>query len=819
MKNRIWLFQLPLIALFAFAFWVHEAGVVGELHNDFLRSRMFPGLRRFSSVFLDWKFKIRGERPPKNKIVIVEVDSKSIASLGRWPWDRSIIAALTDQIFKAGAKVVGFDIVFSETNQKVSDELRELLNKNKLGHEADQYETDPVLAGLIATHQNRLVLGWMNEGSCQPVYEDEQSCPLTEPLLLKAIPDSFSNFGYEVVGGADRLKSFDPRQSAFLAPIQLVPNIPLFNNLSLFQGTLETQLDPDGVIRRANSLRYVAQPDESLRGRIDQLLEMNPSDPDYEKLRQEIKKTPMAGSLQKPIAFAMAEAGTEKKFLVTLNSKNRLSTLQLGLDGKPLPTSPLGVLNVNYRGKARSFPYISAVDLLSDKTQVVETEINHQLVKMDYRELLKDAYVLLGVSAVGVFDMRAYPFDSNVPGVEGHANILDNILSNDFLNYGLLGRERASAILLTLLIFGGVLFAFMVERLESIPALVLGVGTFLVLGSVDQKLLFERDIYWDSSFLYLQLFVTFVTTNAIKYVLEERNKKFIKGAFSKYVSPAIVDSILKDPTKLTVGGERRELTILFSDIRGFTTFSERMDPKALAGFLNDYLGIMTDVVFETEGTLDKYIGDAVMAFWGAPLDQPKHAANACRAAQIMLRKLAEHRERFKTQYGVEVNIGIGINSGLVNVGNMGSERIFEYTVIGDHVNLASRLEGLTKYYGAGIVTTRFTFDMIQKGGEPLPAHRTLDSVKVKGKKEAVELIQVLERDYDPQGLKFFEEARQLYLKQDWEGAILKFKEANSKLTVEGQEDGPSSMYLERCAELKTTGVEPDWDGAWKMTSK
>lgn len=783
MKNRIWLFQLPLIALFAFAFWVHEAGVVGDLHNSFLRDRIFPNLKRFSSLFLDLKFNMRGPRKPRNKVVVVEIDSKSIDGVGRWPWDREFIAFLTESIFSHGAKVVGYDITFSEPNPKVSKPLREFLDSKKLGQFANEFETDFKLAAVIGKYREKLVLGWMNEGLCQPVYSSPENCQFQDPDLQKIIPENFHEFGYEVEGDSKKLQDFNPWKSPFITPIQLIPNIPEFNNLALHQGTVEIQPDPDGVIRLTNALRYVG------------------------------------GSLQKPLAFAMAEAGTGKNFKLTLEPDKTLKTIKLGDDGWSLPVTPTGALSVNYRGPRRTFTYVSAVDIMSFESGEIEAEIDHQIVRLPPAEILKDAYVLIGLSAVGVYDMRAFPFDSNVPGVEGHATALDNILSGDFLSYGPLGRESASLILFAMLILGGIGFAFIIERLESIPALILGASTLAALGLLDLNFLFSRDIHWNFSFLYAQLLITFVITNAVKYVLEERNKKFIKGAFSKYVAPTIVDSILKDPTKLTVGGERRELSILFSDIRGFTTFSENMDPKQLAAFLNDYLGIMTDVVFDNEGTLDKYIGDAVMAFWGAPLDQAKHAANACKAAKIMLQKLAEHRPRFQSQYGVEVNIGIGINSGLVNVGNMGSERIFEYTVIGDHVNLASRLEGLTKYYGAGIVTSRFTFDLILKGGELLPAHRTLDSVKVKGKKEAIELIQVLERDYDAEGLKIFEDARQLYLKQKWDDAIARFKEASAKLATGEDGDGPSVMYIERCEELKTTGVEADWGGAWKMTSK
>jgi adenylate cyclase len=230
---------------------------------------------------------------------------------------------------------------------------------------------------------------------------------------------------------------------------------------------------------------------------------------------------------------------------------------------------------------------------------------------------------------------------------------------------------------------------------------------------------------------------------------------------------------------------------------------------------------MTDIVFETGGTLDKYIGDAVMAFWGAPIDQPDHALNALKAAIRMQQALAEKRPYFMEKFGVDVQIGIGINSGTVNVGNMGSEKIFEYTVIGDHVNLASRLEGLTKPYHAGILTTRYTFDLILEGLTATPPNRTLDFVKVKGKKQAVELIEIFERPHSEEGCRAFEEARVLYTQQKWTAAIEKFREAISIFQAKDaiQEDGPSIMYIQRCEEFMKEPPASDWDGSWEMHSK
>jgi adenylate cyclase len=415
--------------------------------------------------------------------------------------------------------------------------------------------------------------------------------------------------------------------------------------------------------------------------------------------------------------------------------------------------------------------------------------------------------------------MRAFPFDSNTPGVEGHATILDNLLAGDMLISTTAGPGFFW--ILILMSVGAILIAYMTERLDSVKALLSFIGAMALLGTIDVHFLFTRNqVNWNTSLLLAQLSAIFVFTISAKYVLEERSRKFIKGAFSKYVSAAVVDAIVKNPDKLSLGGDKKDLSILFSDIRGFTTLSEKMDPKALTGFLNTYLTDMTKIVFNTKGTLDKYIGDAVMAFWGAPIDSEDHASQSCEAAIQMQRKLDLERARFKQEFGINVEVGIGINSGVVSVGNMGSNDNLSYTVIGDDVNLASRLEGLTKYYGVKIVTTRQTIERIEAKSKTPPPHRTLDFVKVKGKKQAVEIIQVMEKEYPLQSLSLFQEARGFYAIREWDQAIAKFKQSIETMHAAlGESDGPSEMYLERCEYFKQNPPPSNWDGSWEMTSK
>ncbi len=756
----------------------------GTLYNKFLRTKLFPSLQVLSGTFTNLKFNLRGTEMPKNKVVIVEIDSDAIAQLGRWPWHRDITAYLIEKTFQAGARVVGLDMTFSEPDRRISAELGSVLKQNQLGGLIEKFETDYELKKTIELHKNELVLGWSAESKCQPAYASaEEVCITGDSEKSSAIPKDFKKFAYS---NFETPFGFDQKKATFLFGFDLIANIQMFSNPATHGGFFDAWPDHDGYIRRTNLVMMIG------------------------------------GKPYPSLPLEMARIILKDDLKISLDQKQKISSISFSKSDKKIHVSPLGAMEINFRGPSNSFQYVRALQVMGDEDEIPIEKLlasgERKIASNSKKELLKDAFVLIGLSALGVFDMRAFPFDHNVPGVEGHANILDNILSSDFMSAG--SGARSSLWVYVLMLLGALLFAYFTERLESIPALFLFMACFAGFGFFDLKVLFSHQINWNTSLFYLEMGTIFILTLAIKYVQEEKNKKFIKGAFSKYVAPAIVDSILKDPSKLSVGGEKRELSILFSDIRGFTTFSEKMDAKELAQFLNDYLGIMTDLVFDHEGTLDKYIGDAVMAFWGAPLDQPKHAANACRAAIQMQKALSQHQARFKEQYGVDVYAGIGINSGAVNVGNMGSERIFEYTVIGDHVNLASRMEGLTKPYGVTIVTSRFTFDSIEKTGEPLPSHRVLDFVKVKGKKKAVELIQLLEHEYSSEGLKFFQEGRELYTKQKWDEAMAKFEQANQTLRMSPDKmDGPCEVFMERCLEFKKNPPATDWDGSWEMTSK
>jgi adenylate cyclase len=305
------------------------------------------------------------------------------------------------------------------------------------------------------------------------------------------------------------------------------------------------------------------------------------------------------------------------------------------------------------------------------------------------------------------------------------------------------------------------------------------------------------------------LLIIYFSTTMYHYLVEEREKRRIKATFQHYLAPTVVEEILKDPENLKLGGEEQELTILFSDLRNFTSISEKLSPRQIEQLLNEYLTIMTDVIFTQNGTLDKYMGDAIMAFFGAPLKQPDHYLKACLTAVAMQQELNMLQQKWKQRGLPALDSGIGINTGPVVVGNMGSDVLFDYTVIGDNVNLASRLESLNKMYGTNIIIGENTHDHVKDAFR----FRELDLVKVKGKETAVKIYELLREEdisirWDEQFLKHSQEGLKRYRYREWSNALAAFEKA---LTL-FPNDITTRLYITRCEMFKEDPPAADWDG-------
>jgi adenylate cyclase len=453
-------------------------------------------------------------------------------------------------------------------------------------------------------------------------------------------------------------------------------------------------------------------------------------------------------------------------------------------------------MHINYRGKDHTFPYLSASDVIRGRVPSGEIE---------------DKIVLVGAVATGIYDLRVTPLASVFPGVEVHANIIDNILKGDFI----VRPEWASLVDMFSLLLLGFGLGWLFPRLRPVP----GAGVMLLVFVAHlyvNTILMVNGGYW-LNVIYPSLLIPmgYLGVSIYKYIHEEREKRKIKGAFQFYVTPAVVHQMLQDPNALKLGGEKKVLSVLFSDIRGFTSLSESLPPEGLVHLLNEYLTEMTNVVFRHDGTLDKYIGDAVMAIYGAPLPQEDHPERACLSALDMMEDLHKLQTRWAAEGKPAIDIGIGINTGEMVVGNMGSERRFDYTVIGDEVNLASRLEGLNKQYGTHVIISEFTQSLVRD-------HilcRELDLVRVKGKAKPVRIFEVVGRKdasaLDGGWIEIFGEGLLACRSLRWEEAASCFQ----KVLELCPEDGPAQMYLKRCELLRSSPPPSGWDGVFDWQTK
>ncbi len=397
----------------------------------------------------------------------------------------------------------------------------------------------------------------------------------------------------------------------------------------------------------------------------------------------------------------------------------------IGLGEIFIPFDPHGGrMLINYLGKERTFEYISASDILLDKASP---------------EALKNKIVFLGTSALATYDLMNTTFSANMPGVEKNATVLENILNKRFL------MPSPGIIESLIILFTGILFGYLLSGLKALKSAIVAFSGILLYLSLLLVLFTYRGIWVNLTYPVTNMLVIFTGITITKYFYEEKKAKEIRGLFSSYVSPKIVEKLLEHPDNVKLGGERKTITILFSDLRGFTKISERLPPEEVVNILNEYFNDMVDIVFRWEGTLDKFVGDAIMAFWGAPVEQPNHAELALRCALNMSDRLSKLQEKWISVGKESLDCGIGINSGEVVIGNIGAlGKKMDYTAIGDPVNLCVRVESLTKEHNTRIIITEFTLEILR----PLIDSNKfghleiteLGSVKVKGKEKDVRIF-------------------------------------------------------------------------------
>ncbi len=750
------------------------------LNGVFLgRELELPVVARVEHAAQDWALtRLRGPRTPSGRVVIVAIDERSVEAEGRWPWSRAKLARLVDRLAEGGVAAVGFDVIWSEQDEvgrrlarvaSLVRAAREGAGGGEAARRLDEVwaaargaepeaavDVDPteLLADAVERARN-VTVGFMflsEEDAARPERVEKLRFFRTEPV--------------HVLDG-DRLV----RAGEDVAPLGgfggVLPPVDDVLAVADSGGFFTVLPDPDGVIRRYRTVAGAG-------GAI----------------------FPSLGVAV--LARALGEGGAPAA-VVPVGAAGAPETLQqVRVGGAALDVDDLGRVPLNYYGRARDFPTWSATDVLHGRIPAAA---------------MAGRIALVGTTAAGTWDQRVTPFDDIAPGVITHATFVENALRGELL-------ERSAAVLvaeLALMLALSVGLALVFSRVSSLaaaPALLVaaggwGAGAALALGRWNVVLALGVPV--------VQMGAMFVVATSYRFFSEEREKRRARETFGRFLAPAIVDEVLAEGGAVRLGGEKRVLTVLFADVRGFTGISERLDPHVLLELLNEYLTPMTDIIVSGhEGTLDKYMGDAIMAFWGAPRPQPDHALRACRAALAMTERLAALREGWKARGLPEVDAGIGINTGPMSVGFVGSEdRFYNYTVLGDAVNLASRLEGANREYGTRVILGPETRAQVSDA----VVARELDLVRVKGKREPVQVWELLALAPAPPALAAFVErfgwGLSAYKAQRWDEAVARFREADA---LRGG-DPPSLAYVERCEAMRRAPPGPEWDGVFEMKTK
>ncbi len=712
-----------------------------------------PTLQRMENILYDLRLRTTVINTVDPRIVIVDIDEQSLAKEGRWPWRRDKLAYLVDMLFDYyNIKLLGFDVVFSEPDTSGGIDLLEKLASGPLQKNTDFLST-------LETVRPQLSYDDMFAKSLE-----------NRPIVLGYFASHINEKTPEIgilptpLAAADEL-SFS---SLLFKEKSYTANLAKLQTAAMSGGFFNNpNVDEDGVYRRLPLL-------------------INYNHQVYESLSLALFRTLLG---MPAVNFIIGEnyGGSEA-------NSHRLEGLDI--ESFHIPVDESSTVLVPYRGRQGSFPYISATDVLNGVADL---------------EKLKDKIIIIGTSAAGLLDLRVTPVQNVYAGVEVHANILSGLLDQTI-------KSRPSYILaaeITELMIICLLGVFIFPRLPVfLSAIVFGI---LLIGGTAFN--FYCWAVWNIDTLLATPITLLTALYGIQlffgFFFESRKKKQMGNMFGQYIPPELVEQMSQSDEEFSLKGESREMTVLFSDVRGFTTISEGMEPQELCELINDILTPVTRVIHEHKGTIDKYIGDAIMAFWGAPMHNPQHASYAVRAGLAILQALTTIQKDFKAKGWPEVDIGIGLNTGKMSVGNMGSQFRIAYTIMGDAVNLGSRLEGLTKQYGVKMIVSESTLM-----AAPEFVYRELDKVRVKGKLKPITIYEPLGLIEDissdqMQILDSLNQALHSYRQQQWPDAQIIFEQLNEQ----HPHDKLYSIYLDRIAYYLESPPETDWDGAFTHTSK
>jgi adenylate cyclase len=473
---------------------------------------------------------------------------------------------------------------------------------------------------------------------------------------------------------------------------------------------------------------------------------------------------------------------------------------RLKVGKRNIPIDANGDAILRYRGASGTHRIYSAAAVLQSEIQLR----NGEQPNIRDPNALKDKYVIFGFSAPGLYDLRPSPISGVYPGAEIYATLLDNFLSGDFM------RQFPGSMMVTLLFLMSLICGVAVTYVKSVPGSIITIAVFIALPVLIAFGAYQQGFWLPLVVQEIAIVVTIGFVLIINFATEGRQKRFIKNAFKHFLSPAVIEQLIAHPERLKLGGERRALSIFFSDLQGFTSISENLDPETLIELLNDYLTAMTNIIHDEEGTIDKYEGDAIIAFWNAPLEISNHAVKAVRAAMRCQAKLQEMRPALRKKMGADMHMRIGINTGIAVVGNLGSHNRFDYTIIGDAVNLAARLEGANKQFGTFTMISQSTCELVNKHFNT----RELARLAVVGRKEPVTVYEPMMPGDDDAAKDIFEKFNQalgLFYNGDMAQAEKVFAEIQAR-------DPAARAYAQKCRTLFKTELK-NWQGVWAMQTK